>query len=257
MAAFFEPLDEGRFLGTDNTVGPWNPAHQHAGPASALLARAVEGTSDRTHSMVTRFTAEILGPLPVGVPLDVSAEVVRPGRSVELVATSMSAAGREVMRGAAWRMRTEVLNLTPAPREPAPPFVDVADDRGFGDGLSGYLGAMEWRWVAGHFMAPGPATVWARMRIPLVPDEEPSPLQRVLALADSGNGISGVLDFGAWFFINTDLTVHLHRLPVGEWVCLQAATVVEQNGVGLAHSTLFDRDGAIGRGAQALLVGPR
>src|SRR5205814_1941321 len=78
--------------------------------------------------------------------------------------------------------------------------------------------------VAGGFHRPGPARVWSRMRHPLVPDEEPSPLQRVLAVADSGNGLSGELDLSSWFFINPELTVHLHREAVGEWVCIEAAT---------------------------------
>jgi acyl-CoA thioesterase len=79
----------------------------------------------------------------------------------------------------------------------------------------------------------------------------------VLAVADSGNGVSSALDFSAWAFVNTDLTVHLHRMPAGEWVCLDAATAVEPYGVGLAESRLLDRDGPLGRGAQALFVGPR
>ena len=63
------------------------------------------------------------------------------------------------------------------------------------------------------------------MRHPLVAGEEPTPLQRVLIAADSGNGISSTLDFRRYLFINVDLTVHLHRLPAGEWVCLDAVTV--------------------------------
>ena len=116
---------------------------------------------------------------------------------------------------------------------------------------------MDWRFVRGGFLEPGPATAWARMRQPLVEGEEVEPLSRVLVVADSGSGISAALDFGKWIFINPDLSVYLHRLPRGEWVCLDARTTLEPNGVGLATSTLSDESGVIGRGLQALFVAPR
>lgn len=95
------------------------------------------------------------------------------------------------------------------------------------------------------------------MRVALVQGEEVAPLSRVFALADSGNGISATVDFSKWVFINPDLTVYLHRMPVGEWVCLDAATTIEPTGIGLATSTLSDATGVIGRGLQSLFVGPR
>ena len=102
---------------------------------------------------------------------------------------------------------------------------------------------MEWRWVRGHFSEPGPATVWTRMRIPLVEGEEPTPTQRVLATADSGNGAGSALPLGSWLYVNTELTVHLLRPPVGEWVCLDSATEIGPTGGGLAVSRLSDSAG--------------
>jgi acyl-Coa thioesterase superfamily protein len=84
-----------------------------------------------------------------------------------------------------------------------------------------------------------------------------SPLSRVLIAADSGNGVSNVLDFAKHVFINADLTVHLVRYPVGEWVCLQAATSIDSDGIGLADTALHDQAGQIGRAAQSLFVNPR
>jgi hypothetical protein len=79
----------------------------------------------------------------------------------------------------------------------------------------------------------------------------------VLAVADSGNGVSAALDWRRYLFINVDLSVHLHRMPAGEWVCLDAITRAEQNGVGMADTVLYDTQGPIGRGLQTLLVGHR
>jgi hypothetical protein len=121
----------------------------------------------------------------------------------------------------------------------------------------GYLRALEWRWASGSFDERGPGTAWARMRYPLVEGEEPSPLQRVLVVADSGNGASRELNGLKWWFINPELTVHLHREAVGEWVCLDATTHVSEGGVGLATSVLSDEQGPIGVGAQSLFVARR
>ena len=116
---------------------------------------------------------------------------------------------------------------------------------------------MEYRFVRGGFRELGPATVWMRMRQPLVEGEEPTPLQRVLAAADSGNGVSATLDSPRYLFINVDLSVHLHRLPAGEWVCLDAITAPEPTGIGLADTALHDERGPIGRALQTLLVRER
>ena len=118
----------------------------------------------------------------------------------------------------------------------------------------GYHTAMEYRFIEGSFTEPGPAKAWMRMRHPLLPGEEPTPLQRVLVAADSGNGVSATLDWQRFLFINVDLSVQLERMPVGEWVCLDASSRVEPAGLGLAESELFDEHGRIGRSLQALLV---
>jgi hypothetical protein len=254
--SFFLPLTDGRWRATVHTTGPWDERFQHGGPPSALLGRAVESVAHRDDVMVARMTVEILGPIPVG-DLDLQAHVVRPGRSVELVQAVLSADGRDVARAQAWRvLRTDAASIPP--RHPAPPpLPDLAVDIGNSDWIDGYLSAVEWRFARGHFTQSGPAAAWTRLLVPLVPDEAPSPLQRVLAVADSGNGISSELDLRVWHFINPELTVHLHREAVGEWICLDAATTMSTGGVGLATSVLSDLDGPVGVGAQTLLVAPR
>ena len=117
--------------------------------------------------------------------------------------------------------------------------------------------AVEWRWVRGGWTDRGPATVWTRTRIAVVAGEEPTPRQRVMVVADSGNGASNVLDWARYLFINTELTVHFLREPVGEWVLLDARTELAEGGAGLATSVLSDRSGPVARGAQALLVARR
>ena len=258
MDAFFEPGGAGRFRATALTRGPWDPAAQHAGPPSALLARTLEQCGARDDAQIVRITVEILRPVPIGV-LDVSAEVLRPGRNVELLAGELRSDGKPLLRATAWRIRTADIGLEagldadpPAPPEELPqaPSFPWSDD-------VGYHVAMEWRFASGAFLTPGPATVWMRMRHPLIAGEAVSPLTRVMIAADSGNGVSAALDFGRYLFINTDLTVALHRYPAGAWVCLDAQTTIQPTGIGLAESRIFDQQGVLGRGLQSLFVAPR
>jgi hypothetical protein len=254
--SFYVPLGDGRWQATAHTTGPWDARAQHGGPPSALLGRAMQRCQPREDMITARFTCEILGPIPVG-EISVQTRVVRPGRSVELLGATMSAGGREVARASAWRVRrTAGVSATSRVSAPAslPGHFSVPPA---GWGVNGYLSAIEWRGVRGGFTAPGPATVWARMRYPLVADEEPGPLERVLAIADSGNGVSWELDIPRWHFINPELTVHLHREAEGEWICLDAQTTISEGGAGLATSVLSDLAGPVGVGAQSLLIAPR
>jgi len=280
--SFYIPAGQDAWLATSHTSGPWDARAQHGGPPSALLGRAIQRCEPRGDMIIARFTCEILGAIPVG-EIRVRARLARPGRSVELLEAVASADGRDVARATAWRvLRTDgpqvaLRSAPPAlPEEPSAPPGGIPQAPGgtpqappgeappgemppapASGWVDGYLSAIEWRPVRGHFTEPGPATVWARMRYPLVPGEETGPLERVLAIADSGNGVSSELDLRQWRFINPELTVHLHREAVGEWICLDARTVISTGGAGLATSVLSDADGPVGVGAQSLLIAPR
>ena len=254
--SFFVPLGDDRWQATVHTTGPWDARSQHGGPPSALLGRAMQRCEPRDEMMIARFTCEILRPIPVG-ELTVTARRVRPGRSVELLEATMTAGGREVAQASAWRIR-RTAGQPVASRLPVPAGVPDGSSLPPPPGwVDGYLSAIEWRAVTGGFTVPGPSTVWTRMRCPLVPDEEPSPLERVLIVADSGNGASWELDIARWHFINPELTVHLFREAGGEWICLDAHTAISPGGVGLASSVLSDQAGPVGTGAQSLLIAPR
>jgi hypothetical protein len=258
--AFYE-IDGDRYVATESTRGPWDPGAQHAGPPAALLARELELLPDAGEFQIGRVTCEILRSVPIA-PVRVSARVVRPGRRVQLLEAELTDAGGEpLVRASAWRIRTAPVEIPPAaldPAEPPPGPEQGAEVEFFPTGQElGYHTAMECRFVRGAFVEPGPALVWLRMRQPLVAGEQPSPLQRVMVTADVGNGVSAALDYRRYLFINVDLTVHLERMPAGEWVCVDAVTLPQPNGVGTAESVLSDERGRIGRALQTLLVAER
>jgi hypothetical protein len=259
FGAFYEP-DGDRYAATELTRGPWDPGAQHAGPPAALLGREIERLPDSGEFQVGRITFEILRSVPIAT-VEVDARIVRPGRRVQLVEAELSLAGEVSMRARAWRIRVAPVELSPEAlaTAPAPPGPDHgAEVEFFPTGEEhGYHTAMECRFVSGGFVEPGPATVWLRMRQPLVGGEEPSPLQRVLVAADVGNGVSASLDYRRFLFINVDLTVQLERMPAGEWVCVDAVTLAQPSGIGTAESVLSDERGRVGRALQTLLIAAR
>ena len=248
------PTSDGeRYVPTGHTNGPWAEGLQHGGPPAALLGRALEHLPADGERRVARVSVDLLGPVPVDA-VTVTAGVERPGRSVDLVSAQMSAGGRVVARASAWRFAvqqneafTPPVDVPPGPEhgteQPRPP-----------SWHGGYLDAVEWRWIEGAVAKPGPATVWMRPRVRLLPEEEMSPLQRLLTCADSASGASAALDPATWRFLNTELSVHVVRPAAGEWLCVDAESTLAGTSTGLASARLLDSDGLVGRSAQALFV---
>ena len=201
-----------------------------------------------------RYTAEFLRPVPVA-ELETSAAVVRSGKRVEIVTASLTADGVAVAWSRAVRIRRHSgLPVPDTPVEDVPPLPEQSD-LGFSLGYVSFVGeALDVRFVEGSMVARGPATAWIRLAVNVVDDEPPTPLQRVLAAADCGNGISSVADWKELLYINPDLTAYLHREPDGEWVLIRSETVLQPHGVGLAQSELFDERGQLGQSLQSLYV---
>jgi len=246
-----------RFESMPTTAGPWTPDAQHGGPPAALLVRAVEQLEVAADRVIGRFTIDLWGPVPFG-SVAVRATVLRPGRSVLLAEAEMYDVARDrvVATGRAWLF----------PRAGDGPAAEVGPlGHTPADGVSrerptawhgGYLDAIEWRWIKGGVDESGPGIVW--MRPPDLVEGEPiTPVQRLLACVDSASGASAALDVREWGFLNSELTVHVLRPPVGEWVCLDAATTFGGGAVGLATADVYDERGLVARSAQALLVVPR
>ncbi len=257
-AGAFYVADGERYAPSELTRGPWDPDSQHAGPPCALLGGEMDRTGEIAGARLARITFEILRPVPIAA-LSVSARVVRPGRSVELVEGTLTHEDTEILRARAWRIRTETVEIEgPQPARGAMPGPDAGEPRDFfPTGQRGYHSAMEVRFVAGAYVEPGPAWAWMRQRVALVEGREPSPLERLLVAADSGNGVSAPLDYRRFVFINTDLSVALRRLPAGEWIGLDAVSHAEPDGIGLTDTTVHDVSGPVGRATQSLLIGAR
>jgi hypothetical protein len=268
--AFAEPLPPAAYAvlsprtvrASGLTRGPWDPRHQHAGPPIAMVCRAIEAVA-RDHGLthIGRLTANLLRPVPIA-ELEIEVETDYSGRNAAHYSARLWGHGKELARFTALAQRESELTLPddldghPLPRAPRTPADSAVQRMPFGRRLAGYADLVENRIASGTFFR-GRCAAWFRLQRPLVEDEAPSGYQRVAVAADSGNGISAVLDFARYSFVNSDLTINLLRRPLGEWICVDARTLLAPNGCGLAESQLFDEAGLIGRSTQSLAVRAR
>jgi hypothetical protein len=254
----FSPAGDG-YEAAPSTRGPWDAAMMHGGPPAALLAWAVDRTEPGSELVVTRLTIELLGGVPVG-PVSVATSLAKTGRRFQIVDATLHVGERLACLARAVRIRRADIpdaaaafagyGADPLPRpedgETMPMWVEP--ERGMF-----YPDATEIRKVGGA-LGSGRVVAWIRLRGDLLPGEPPTPLARTAAAADFANGMSAVLPFADWLFVNTELSIHLHRQPVGEWIGLDARTVSDPSGAGLATATLHDLDGPFGICAQSLFV---
>ncbi|HLM86943.1 MAG TPA: thioesterase family protein [Solirubrobacteraceae bacterium] len=259
---------------TEHARGPWDPRALHGGAPAALITSAFERMEPGAELRIARLGFQFLRPVPLA-PLELSTRIVRPGRRVqelvgELIARGGPAAAGSgkaevVCRASALRVREIPPDVpsSPAPDEQAAarlPGPDTAAEVPFAlnhsTGPSFAMSGMEMRWLDDPH-ALGPKRVWMRLRHPLLPGLQATPLARLAATADFGNGVSAALPFERFLFINADLTIQLQRPPRGEWIGLDARTLLHSGGTGLAESVLHDLDGPVGRAFQTLVVEPR
>ncbi|MFD0168352.1 thioesterase family protein [Streptomyces decoyicus] len=257
--AFYRSLGGGRFESSSATGGRWSAKAQHAGPPSALLGRALEGHEAREGFRVARVTLELPRPIPVG-ELHVEVRTLRSGGRTELIEGRLTSDGNTVMLGRAWRVAISPADTPQLRPEPGPPPLPQpqAPHTMAGAHVDGYIAAVEWRFESGKgFDTPGPGMAWARQRIPLVAGEPDTPLTRARTLADSSWAVAFELDHFRQLVINTDITLALHREPVGERFCIRSSTASSPAGSGLALGQLDDTTGDCGRILQTLLVAGR
>jgi hypothetical protein len=267
-SAFYEQVDADSYVATPATIGPWSADAQHGGPPSALAARAIERHEPDPRQRLARVGVDILRPVPIG-KISIKTRTVRPGRRVTLVEAVLEADGQDVMHARGWRIERPD-GQVPEVREgglPAslPPASNGSAPDIFTRQRHGYLTMIEWRFKPDDYdnARQGPEarqarvrSAWTRPRIPLLAGEETSPMCRTLLVADSGSGVSAALPVAEFTFVNVDLTVIAQRDPMGDWLLLEASTVIGADGTGLASTRLSDQQGSFGRGLQTLIVAP-
>jgi hypothetical protein len=239
--------------------GPWNEAQQHGSAPAALAAWTAEQMPTVQPMRVARLTLDLLRPVPVA-PLEITTEILREGRKIQLCAVHLSAGGVEVVRATALKVRALDIDLPETAAIPPvtlPPPRESGFDNPLTNSSSPFVSGISMQEVKGAFRVPGPAAVWCRADRRIIDGVATTPLMRAAIAADFCNGVSSVLDFANWTFINGDLTVSLSRMPVGEWILLDAESWIGPQGAGVAFGKLADTKGYFGRAVQSLVIEPR
>ncbi len=255
--AIFE-RDGSRYVPTALARGPWSPKALHGGAPSALFATLCEMHDPGPAAFVARLTVELMRPVPLA-PLELRIRTIRPGRKVQWIeAMLLDDRDQEVARATVLRIRSAEVDTSGSvhPDVVAPPPPDAADSQRFpfGEGAVGFWNVHDVRLVVGDWQEPGPGIAWFRLKCPVIAGEPISPIARVAAAADFGSGVASPVRLTKANAINPELTVHTHRHPRGEWVCLESGAWAQPHGVGMAETRLHDASGTIGRGVQSLLV---
>ena len=251
----FYVRDADGFVATVHTRGPWSPRHQHGGPPSALLARALQHAAP--DFLIVRITVDFLRPVPID-RLTVRVDTLRAGSKVQRLVAYLVHDDRVVAQALAACARPGSVAITsPAndPPLPSPEHGRPFEFPFFAEPVS-YHAAMETRIVRGDW-GSGRVAAWMRQRVPLVAGTPTAPLERVLVAADSSSGVSAAIEHKLASAINADLTVSLHRPLHGEWVGLESLSIYEPSGVGLADTRVHDVHGPIGRALQSLILEER
>lgn len=256
--AFFMQSADGVFHGNDPARGPWSADHCHAGPVTGLVARAAEQVVD-AEKMLCRLTLDILRPLPLA-GLRVLAEVTRQTRTLVTTLTRVhDLDGGLCAQGSTMHLVRK--NLGEVPTAPVAPLNRAEAEPGpfsIGAGLHDrpYFGQfLDVAYPPGFGLQPGPKTIW--MRTPqLLEGEQQSPIQSLCALADCGNGISWNARPKEMGFMNTDLTLNVHREPQSDWLASDSLSHWHGTGIGMSQSVLQDESGPVATALQTLVLHP-
>ena len=249
MDSAFYVLQGDRFVSSELTRGPWDPDSQHAGPPAALIARELE----RRRELAVR--PDHLRDPEAGADRAADGEHGSRAAGAKRRAARCDARGRgrrAVIRATAWRVVRTAVEL-PSASPARTPAVRLGRARRWrrrptvhrrASSKPGRTTATTRRWSIDF--SPGAFSSRGRRPCGCGCEQRWSPASsRVRCSVCSPRPIRATasaptLDWSRFLFINVDLSVHLHRMPATEWVCLDAITVPEPTGIGLADTALHD-----------------
>jgi hypothetical protein len=99
--------------------------------------------------------------------------------------------------------------------------------------------------VVGRLGDLTPKQAWTREKHLLIEGVELTPYTRIAVAADFASPYAHAGDAGIRY-INSDVTVHLDRLPVSDWIGFEATGHESAQGVAIGHCRLHDLAGPLG-----------
>src|SRR5262245_925006 len=239
-----------------SAAGPWHPNTQHGAAPAALVAWAAEQLPADAPMCLARLSLDLLRPVPVG-PLSIRSAIVRAGQRIQLATIDLLSNDVEVVRASVLRVRQSDVQISEdigrLPRDlqlPEASYDIPPEHRVRCRFLDGVLAKL----ASGPERVRGPTAMWFRANQPIIEGRPISAAMRAAIAADFCNGVSSPLDPRQWSFVNGDTTLHLARLPAGEWILVNATTILGGSGGGIASGALADRNGYFGHASQSLII---
>jgi hypothetical protein len=249
--ALFEP-DGDRFVPTDFARGPWDSEALHGGPSCGLAAHVAESVAGDDFE-VLRLDVDLVRPVPMR-PLRVSTEEIAGGRRLRRVRLAFTTDGPELAYAHALLVRRDergdsrrahvVTGDAGAP--PLPPADALLHESAWMDMTRFHADALQYRPVVGDPWGPGPVLAWLRLRCAVVAGTKLTGLARLAACSDMTSGLGWDISPRGDYCINTDVTIRVARVPHGEWIGLDARSMIAASGNGSVRATALDVHGAVG-----------
>ncbi len=245
-------LEGTHYVPTPTARGPWNPNSLHGRVIAGLLGAEIERLHGSPDFIPARLTVDMYR-LPDLSPVEVVTRVVRTGNRIKVIDAEFISGGISAGRAACQLLkRTETPDgnvWKPQPWDVPKP----ADIPPPSDGRAGMGGMWAMRRITGDFGSVGQKRAWLSEVRELVGGRPLTPFVRVAVSADFASPFANAGDKGLEF-INSDVTVYLHREPVGEWIGYDVVNHGATDGVSVGECFLYDEDGPIGSAACCALA---
>ena len=240
-------LDGERLIATDLPVGPV-PGALHGSAVAAVIARAVELVPSPVPMDIVRLTIDLSRRVPLGAA-EVRTNIRRAGKRVQVVEATLLVDGVECGRSEGLRMRRAAI-IDPAQIRPdVPPVFDRTTHMQQPPWTgSEFLESMDLTFE--HF-GHGEAAYWLRLSDQMIAGETMSAAVRASVAADLVLTGGGAFPDNA--SLNADLTLSMHRVPVGEWFRIESSVHANEGGWGTSVGTLADLQGVFGHVTKSVL----
>lgn len=244
---------------TKHAQGAWNDHEQHMAPATGILTHELSQFAPQDNMRIARISLDILGLIPLS-DFTITTRCIRPGKTIELIEAIMSSRGRDCIIARAWRLMTQdtsqIAGLEDQQAKHQPQQLAVWE--GMKQWPGGFIESVHL--VSEADRRSGKGMVWITNDTEMVAGEPTTDLVKLLGMVDTANGVVPRLDMSLsklqWMFPNTDLQIHMHRAPKGQWLGIEAVQQYGADGIGLTSAVLHDVHGPFGRSEQILTIRP-
>lgn len=248
--------DGDAFLPQASGRGPWNPQSLHGRVVIGLMGHALESAFGSDDFIPARLTVDMYR-LPNFDPIEVKTTLIREGGRIRMAEAELFSGGKSSAKASCqFLRRTEnAPGKTWSPAGWDAPHPDSIPDPDPATAPMGRMWAV--KPIKGGFGAEGARQIWMREVRELVGGVPLTPFQRVAVAADFASPFAHASSDQGLGYINTDVTVYLHRLPVSEWVGFQSVNHQATDGVAVGECWLYDAEGSIGFASCAALAQKR